>query len=104
MSVGREVYQAGVEPAANSEAISEYTEAEFVRAAATTEEGRAVWRTWRTERLRKSSQYIKVNSSINSTTLTYRKMRFQGFVSSQPQVRPWHQRRERQLRESCTAF
>lgn len=47
--VGREEYQAGVEPAANSEAISEYTEAEFVRAAATREEGRAVWRISRRE-------------------------------------------------------
>lgn len=45
MSLGRATNQLGVWPAANSEAISLDTAAELVRASATREEGRAVWRT-----------------------------------------------------------
>ena len=51
MSEGRAVNQLGVAPAENSEAISETTAAEFVRASWTSVEGRAVWRTLRRETL-----------------------------------------------------
>lgn len=51
MSVGREVYHAGVSPAANWEEISLATAAELVRASATRELGSAVWRTLRMELL-----------------------------------------------------
>jgi hypothetical protein len=51
MSVGRAVNQVGVSPAANWDAISLPTAAELVRASATRELGRAVWRTWMMELL-----------------------------------------------------
>jgi len=50
-SVGRLVNQAGVEPAANSEAMSEYRPDGSARASDRTEEGSPVWRTERTERV-----------------------------------------------------
>jgi len=49
MSDGSAVNHVGVWPAANSEAISLDTAAELVRASWTMEDGRAVWRTERTE-------------------------------------------------------
>ena len=51
MSLGRALYQVGVSPAANSDAICEETAGELVRASARREEGRAVWRTWRMDAL-----------------------------------------------------
>jgi len=49
MSDGRPVNHVGVWPAANSDAISLETAAELVRASCTRVDGRAVWRTERTE-------------------------------------------------------
>lgn len=49
--MGRAENQPGVSPAANCDAISLSTAAELVRASETSEEGRAVWRTWRMELL-----------------------------------------------------
>lgn len=46
MSDGSAVNQLGVSLCSNSETIWEETAAESVRASATREEGRAVWRTW----------------------------------------------------------
>jgi len=55
MSDGSAVNQVGVWPAMNSDAISLETAAELVAASWIREEGRAVWRTERTEMLRQVS-------------------------------------------------
>ena len=55
MPVGRDWNQVGVWPAENSDAISDATSFEFVRASARRDEGRAVARTERT-----SSLYTKL--------------------------------------------
>jgi len=46
MSLGRAANQDGVAPAMNSDAISEETAAELVKASATRDDGRAVASTW----------------------------------------------------------
>ena len=72
MSDGRAVYQVGVWPAANSEAISAEAEAELVIANWTRDDGSAVWRTERREILMGGVSGEKTWFATGMSCKTYR--------------------------------
>lgn len=94
MSDGRAVNHVGVWPALNSDAISLEAAAELVSASRRREDGRAVWRTERTEMLYWS--LVAVDDAILSLV--------EELTGPQKKTAQQHRPRGRKGRGTCTAF